>query len=430
MLATLNLLADSSLSDEALEEAQTELNAFFFGDPERFFPKTQLTRDASGRNLAIVPMHGPMMNRAGVFQRLFAGHNSPQHFARLMRAASQNGNIEKILIDVDSPGGTVAGTTEAAEAVDYAVRRKGAENVTAFANGQMASSAYWIASRAGQIIADPTALVGSIGILTAHVDRTGAAEKAGVKVSYFRSGQHKGASQPFEGGISEAEAAEVQRLVSKTHDEFVASVEDRRGALREEAKAGKVYVGAEAQEVGLIDGVGSFESHLEGTASGGRRVASLELGGKVEETIKAVNLTELLAELKASKAEGLQLDKEGLGKLRGLLEAEQTLSIAAAEALSKQERVAAGLKVLVAAEYGEEVCAKVTKAGAEAKDIEAATLAATAIRREADQAEADRIRKDGENTPDIDLNDQEKDAPKADAAKQSITAIRRGIGLN
>jgi ClpP class serine protease len=96
-------------------------------------------------------------------------------------------------LDIDSPGGTVAGTPELAAAVSALDQKK---PVYAFSSGLMASAAYWIASQARAIYATPSAQVGSIGVVQAVVDRSAAINAAGIKVEVFSVGKYKAMGAP------------------------------------------------------------------------------------------------------------------------------------------------------------------------------------------------------------------------------------------
>ncbi len=219
--------------------------------------RAALPGEASGGAVALVSLHGPIVNRAGWLTAF--GFADPQEFAAAIRHAAADPSISEILISVDSPGGTVAGTYAAAEAVREAAAVK---PVTAVADGMMASAAYWIASQATRIVVDPTAIVGSIGVIGTHVDASELAAKQGVKVTYVRSAPGKALGQPYE-PLSDAARAEWQHQVDAIHAEFVTAVErGRNRALPPEAANGGTLTGIEAVSAGLADEVGTLHSVL------------------------------------------------------------------------------------------------------------------------------------------------------------------------
>lgn len=210
-----------------------------------------------GDSVAVISLHGTIMNRAGMMT--VSGFTSPQDFAAAVRQAAADPGVSEIVLSVDSPGGTVDGTNTAAEAVRDAAKRK---TVTAVADGMMASGAYWIASQATRIVVDPTAIVGSIGVIATHVDRSKQAEDEGVRVTYYRSVEHKALGQPYEALTEDADAG-LRAVVASAHREFVNAVESARGPLSKAAQTGRVFTGLEAVEVGLADSVGSLQSVLD-----------------------------------------------------------------------------------------------------------------------------------------------------------------------
>lgn len=229
--------------------------------------KTYGTPYSRGKNdrLAVISLHGTIMNRAGMLA--VSGFTSPQDFAAAVRQAADDPLVSEIVLSVDSPGGTVDGTNTAAEAVREAAKRK---TVTAVADGMMASGAYWIASQATRIVVDPTAIVGSIGVIATHVDRSKQAEDEGVRVTYYRSVEHKALGQPYE-ALSEDADAGLRAVVASAHREFVNAIETARGPLSKAAQTGRVFTGLEAVEAGLADSVGSLHSVLDDIVSARQR---------------------------------------------------------------------------------------------------------------------------------------------------------------
>jgi signal peptide peptidase SppA len=248
------------------------------------------TSPAKG-DVAVISLHGTIMNRAGMLT--VSGFTSPQDFAASVRAAAADPNVSEIVLSVDSPGGTVDGTNTAAEAVREAAKVK---PVTAVADGMMASGAYWIASQATRVVVDPTALVGSIGVIATHIDRTKEADDAGIRVSYFRSVEHKALGQPYEPLTDDAETG-LRDVVASAHAQFVNAIERARGPLSKAAATGRIFTGLEAVEAGLADEVGTLQSVLDDLvrsrqrgARGTTRAASAAEGNEMESIRQALGL--------------------------------------------------------------------------------------------------------------------------------------------
>lgn len=223
-------------------------------------------RVTAGDTIAVISLHGTIYNRAGWLAE-FLGLIDPHGFANAVRYAAADPSVAAILLSIDSPGGTVAGTNVAAAAVREAAQQK---RVIAVADGMMASGAYWIGSQATEVVVDPLAEVGSVGVIATHYDLSGKAEKDGVKVSYFRSSPHKALGQPYE-PLSEAAGEEIQQRVMAAHREFVSSITAARRGVSSDALSGRLFTGGAAVDVGLADRVASFYDVLAELASGQRQ---------------------------------------------------------------------------------------------------------------------------------------------------------------
>lgn len=180
-----------------------------------------------------------------------------------IQSAARDPQVSAILLCVDSPGGSVAGTADLAAEVKAARKQK---PVWAQISDLGASAAYWVASQAGAVFANnPTALVGSIGTMQTVVDYSGAAEKAGIKVMTFTSGPLKAAGHPGT-PVTDEQAAYFQKLVDAAQVSFDAAVQSGRrlgdGKLAK-VRTGEVFLANEAQALGLIDGVQPIEQTLK-----------------------------------------------------------------------------------------------------------------------------------------------------------------------
>jgi signal peptide peptidase SppA len=213
--------------------------------------------------VALIGLYGPMMLHTGPLEAL-SGATGTREFAALVRAAADDPNVAEIVLDVDSPGGTVDSVDVAVAAVRYAAERK---PVTAVTEGLMASAAYWVASQATKVVASENSQVGSISVLWRHVDQSGANEKAGVKVTTLATGDKKAVGDR-NGPLSEAGTAEMMRLMTAHHEAFVADVAKGRGITADRVQRdwadGRVETGAIAARIGLVDEVGTLASVLDG----------------------------------------------------------------------------------------------------------------------------------------------------------------------
>lgn len=170
--------------------------------------------------------------------------------------------VERILLDVDSPGGVVNGIDDVVTAIRQARTEK---PLISYAHGDMCSAAYWIASQANEVIAAPTASVGSIGVFRVVDDVSKRFEEWGTKRHVVRSGTKKAVG--VEGlPISDTDLATMQREIDALHSVFVMDVALGRGmteAKVREIADGDVHVGKDAVAAGLADRVMPFAELIE-----------------------------------------------------------------------------------------------------------------------------------------------------------------------
>lgn len=226
------------------------------------------------RAIGVVPIYGRMTHKASgdIMEMLFGG-TSMERAAASIRQFAADPAVGSILLDVDSPGGTVAGTPEFADAIYQA---RGAKPIIAQANTLMASAAYWAASQADTIVVSPSTQIGSIGVIAVHEDITGMAEQMGIKLTVFSAGKYKATGSPFE-ELDEDGKALIQKEIDTAYGMFVDAVARGRGVKSAEVKSGfgqGYIVGAkEAVKLGMADRVGTLRDTLArmvGTTQGAR----------------------------------------------------------------------------------------------------------------------------------------------------------------
>jgi signal peptide peptidase SppA len=178
--------------------------------------------------------------------------------------------VKSIALYIDSPGGSTRDVQQCADAI-YAARSK--KPVTAICANMACSAGYWLASQADRVTANAAAIVGSIGTFCVLTDLHRMFKAAGVDVHLITSGPEKGAGA-LGTEITAVQIAGYQAMVLDLTDVFVAAVARGRGISIQRAKAlasGAVWVGAKAQEAGLIDAVEDDVKTLSGMI---RRAAS------------------------------------------------------------------------------------------------------------------------------------------------------------
>lgn len=208
--------------------------------------------------VAVVPLIGAMVRRAGPFARMFgiAGTDSTR---LAIESALADDEVEQILLRIDSPGGSVSGIDQLADVVAAATKP-----VTAISEGMIASAAFYVASQADRIVVGRTDLVGSIGTRMLLFDVSKAFEEKGIEAVAIDSGEFKSAGATGT-VITEAHRADFQRIVDFFFNDFVDAVSRGRGmtakAVREVGD-GRMFTPDEARASGLIDGVATLQDTL------------------------------------------------------------------------------------------------------------------------------------------------------------------------
>lgn len=172
-------------------------------------------------------------------------------------AFASNPDVEKVALQISSPGGTVTGVEELANKV-----RNLSKPTLAYTDSEMASAAYWIGSAADRVVASPSSTVGSIGVYMAIPDYSEAAKMQGIKMVVIKSGKFKGAG--IEGtSLDEDQMGNLQASVDTIHGEFKEAVNMKRKMVKAEAMEGQTFSGKQAAAQGLVTGLAdSFNDAL------------------------------------------------------------------------------------------------------------------------------------------------------------------------
>jgi len=213
--------------------------------------------------VAILNVEGPLFKKANLMTE-FCGATSYQGLRRDLQVALDDDNVRAILLNIDSPGGQVAGVVELASAVKAG---RDVKPIVAYVADVGASAAYWIASAAGKIVLGPSAAVGSIGVIATIEDARAVKEARGIRTHEFVSSvsPNKVADPAKEDG-----RARIQARVDALAEIFVGTVAANRDATRayvlKHFGGGDVLIGQAAVKAGMADDIGSFESVLAGLA--------------------------------------------------------------------------------------------------------------------------------------------------------------------
>jgi signal peptide peptidase SppA len=220
----------------------------------------QRDKAAAPTTVAVIPIHGM------IAQHPMSMGSSTDEIGAQLAAALNNPRVDAILLDIDSPGGTVDGVPELGAKI-AAVR--GIKPITAFANSFIASAAYWLASQADEVVVTPSGQVGSIGVYMLHEDWSQKLANEGVKIRAISAGKYKLEGSKWEPLDPEAEAF-IQQRVDEVYGWFVKAVasgrRDTQTNVRNGYGEGRMLGAAQAVKANLADRVGTFDEALAGLA--------------------------------------------------------------------------------------------------------------------------------------------------------------------
>lgn len=260
---------------------------------------------------AIIPIKGALVNRdLPEFIARFLGVTTYPQLQRQFAAATEDPTVKRVLLDVNSGGGSVAGLDETSEAL---ANLKAAKPVSAFASTSCGSAAYWLASQATTLAAADMAELGSIGVIAVHMEVKDSYEREGLKPTVFRSGEKKHLGHEME-TLTEEAKADIQKGLDFVHGKFIDAVAANRGLPRHtaaELSDGSTFFGEEAVRRGLADQVTTFTKFLAGLEAPAARPNQQPGGYAVDYGVTTMTLEEAMARI-AELEEGQGADKAAL----------------------------------------------------------------------------------------------------------------------
>jgi protease-4 len=213
-----------------------------FAWPPRAFP--------TGR-VAVVRLYGQI-----------GGGGRTAELVELLKHLRESKRVPAVVIDIDSPGGSAT----ASDDLYLALRRLSeVKPVVAAIRGVGASGAYLAALGARRIVANPIAVVGSIGVISVGPHVSQLLERIGVSVAETRAGRLKGMGAPWR-DLTDEERAKEQAIVDAFYDVFVERVAEGRGLSAErvrELATGEIWLARQGVELGLVDEIGDIERAVE-----------------------------------------------------------------------------------------------------------------------------------------------------------------------
>jgi protease-4 len=201
--------------------------------------------------IAVVEMEGP------IGSRIKAGE-----YVKLLHSLEENDRVRAVVLDIDSPGGSATGSNYLHLGVSSLVKRK---PVIAFIRGIGASGAYLLSCPSSRIIAIPSAIVGSIGVISMRPLIYETMERIGLKVAITKSDRLKDMGSMFREPTDE-ERVKEQELIDDLHEQFLEAVAQGRRLELPQVKSfatGEVFTARKGKDLGLVDELGDLERAID-----------------------------------------------------------------------------------------------------------------------------------------------------------------------
>ncbi len=224
-----------------------------------FGPSTNLS---FGNKIGVIPIEGAIMESQSIVSQL-------ANFRK-------NKGIKAIILRIDSPGGGVGPSQEIYREVRRTIKTK---KVIVSMGSLAASGGYYVAAAADKIVASPGTITGSIGVIMEFIQLKELLKKIGISLEVMKSGEFKDIGSPHR-EMSERDKELILELITDIQDQFVEAVAEGRNLAVEEVREiadGRVFSGAKAKELGLVDVLGNFQDAVD--------LAKKEAGIKGEATL-------------------------------------------------------------------------------------------------------------------------------------------------
>ncbi|MBK7090291.1 MAG: signal peptide peptidase SppA [bacterium] len=203
-----------------------------------------------GSSVAIVNLYGVI--------------DSPTEVVRQLDRWGEDESVKAIVIHINSPGGGVAASQEIYEKV-LKVKRETDKPIIASMESVCASGGYYVAAACDQIVADPGTITGSIGVIFQYPIVEEMFNKVGIQYQTIKSGGRKDIGSPFR-KPTESDSVVFQAVVDDTYHQFVDVIVANRNLPRDEVLRiadGSIFSGRQAQQIGLVDSLGTFEDAVD-----------------------------------------------------------------------------------------------------------------------------------------------------------------------
>ncbi|MEN6395387.1 MAG: signal peptide peptidase SppA [Methanoregula sp.] len=183
-----------------------------------------------------------------------------EYVGNQLREAADDPMVEAIVLRVDSPGGTPAAAQEIISDMEYAKTKK----PVVISMGDLATSAaYYVSAHGDKIYANPDTITGAIGVIWTFSDISGWLKQEGYNVSVIKSGEKKDMGSTSR-ALTGDERDYAQTIVNESFELFISDVMSQRVIARSDIEDGRVFRGADAEKINLVDKLGNLNDAIEG----------------------------------------------------------------------------------------------------------------------------------------------------------------------
>lgn len=272
----INAIYETHMRGEKIDivSMQKQMKALFLDedDEEMIFGNANIKIE---NGVAILPIRGVITLRNTFFTFLFGGasiESLSRDFAKLV----DDDSIHSIILDIDSPGGSVDGIQEFSKQIFDARNKK---NIISSTSSMMASAAYWIGSAADIVrITSGTVQVGSIGVIVRHTDRSKLENEIGIKTTEVVAGKYKDITTET-APLSTQGRQTLQQHVDFIYTVFLEDVARNRATSVEDVLTnmadGRIFIGEQSIEAGLADGVSTLPELVDELQTAGANAVIL-----------------------------------------------------------------------------------------------------------------------------------------------------------
>lgn len=209
--------------------------------------------------IVVIPLSGTITSADS---SLLSGSSiTPGLVSDYLWKVEQDRAVKAIVLHIDSPGGEITPCQEILLEIE---RVKGTMPVVVSMGGTAASGGYYISTKADKIVALPTTMTGSIGVISQVMNIEGLLEKLGIQIETFKGGKYKDMYSGFR-EMTPEEKDIMQQMIDEYYEQFIEVVVEGRGLSKEEVRnlaTGQIYTGTEAKELGLVDELGDLDTAI------------------------------------------------------------------------------------------------------------------------------------------------------------------------